>query len=159
MKENKDTNDSVRHNFPQCAVSFLAALCLGFLSVTSASAQTCSRTCTYRIAKDSRTYNVTARVLYPCWRGWSSRGCSIIQAEIVPRLSPTTLSGSWGLSCGNTDEYGYAYAYANTYLYPDSYGDSNEDANTNGYANQNSNGDIYANQNSDTDRVPNHAHR
>ncbi len=105
MKENKDNSDSVRHNFPQCAVSFLAALCLGFLSVTSASAQTCSRTCTYRIAKDSRTYNVTARVLYPCWRGWSSRGCSIIQAEIVPRLSPTTLSGSWGLSCGNIHSF------------------------------------------------------
>jgi hypothetical protein len=101
MNENKVTQRSVSRNFTQYAVGVLAGLCFVLLLAASASAQTCSKTCNYRIAKDSRTYNVTANVLYPCWRGWSSRGCSIIQAEIVPRLSPTTLSGSWGLSCGN----------------------------------------------------------
>ncbi len=105
MNENKVTQRSVSRNLTQYAVGVLAGLCFVLLFATSASAQTCSRTCTYRIAKDSRTYNVTANVRYPCWRGWSSRGCSIIQAEIVPRLSPTTLSGSWGLSCGNIHSF------------------------------------------------------
>ena len=105
MNEKKGTHRSVSRNFTQYAVSVFAGLCFVFLLAASAAAQTCSRTCTYRIAKDSRIYNVTANVLYPCWRGWSSRGCSIIQAEIVPRLSPSTLSGSWGLSCGNIHSF------------------------------------------------------
>lgn len=81
----------------------LSASIFGHSSV--AAAQTCTKTCGYTISKDARVYNVTARVIYPCWRGWSSRGCAIIQGDIVSRLSPTTLSASWGLSCGNIHSF------------------------------------------------------
>ena len=87
------------------AVMTVLAACLWFAQCNLASAQTCSKTCNYRVVKDSLTYNVTATAVYPCWRGWSTRGCEILKSSVVPRLSPTSLSGSWGVTCGNVHSY------------------------------------------------------
>jgi hypothetical protein len=103
MNETTTTISRGTHSVRHVLVIMLAALVFGHSP--SAAAQTCTKTCGYTISKNARVYNVTARVVYPCWRGWSSRGCAIIQGDIVSRLSPTTLSASWGLSCGNIHSF------------------------------------------------------
>ena len=75
------------------------------LLASMAEAQTCHRSCTYKIIKEGNTYNTVGSAAYPCSRGFSTRGCQIIQAEIVARIGPNALSGSWSLSCGNIHSY------------------------------------------------------
>ena len=105
MNEKKTTIRRRTHPARHLILVVLAFFASIFGHNQFAAAQTCTKTCGYTISKDARVYNVTARVIYPCWRGWSSRGCAIIQGEIVSRLSPTTLSASWGLSCGNIHSF------------------------------------------------------
>lgn len=87
------------------ALTFVEALCVLLVVVSAAEAQTCYRSCTYRITKDGNTYNTVGSAAYPCSRGFSTRGCQIIQAEIVARIGPNALTGSWSLSCGNIHSY------------------------------------------------------
>ncbi len=69
------------------------------------SATTCYRSCSYQVTKDGYTYSVTGTAYFDCRRIWPSNGCSLLQAQIVPRLTPNSLSGSWALTCGNTHAY------------------------------------------------------
>jgi hypothetical protein len=88
------------------AVVALCSLLISvFLNVSGAEAQTCHRSCTYRITKEGSIYYAVGRAAYPCYRGFSTRGCEIIKAEIVARIGPNALTGSWGLSCGNIHSY------------------------------------------------------
>jgi hypothetical protein len=74
---------------------------LGLASLETASAATCAHKCNYTISKDGYTYSVVGTAYYSCGFNWPSNGCSIVQSQIVPRISPTRLSGSWALTCGN----------------------------------------------------------
>ena len=93
----------VSSRLPRC-VAILAFLVFLF-AASDASAQLCQRTCTYQITKDGYTYSVVGKGVYRCVLGWSTRGCAILQAEIVSRIGPSSLSGSWNLTCGNVHSY------------------------------------------------------
>jgi len=87
----------------------LLIACIGALALwspTAAHAKNCSATCSYVIKQDGYTYSVNGYARYqrrtcsfPSW------GCQFIRSEIVARIGPNRLSGSWGLSCGNTHSY------------------------------------------------------
>ena len=73
----------------------------------AAHATNCSASCSYTIQQNGYTYSVTGVARYSR-RGacsFPSWGCQFIRSEIVTRLSPTRLSGSWGLSCGNVHSF------------------------------------------------------
>lgn len=72
--------------------------------VDAASKKRCTRSCSFVASKAGYTYSVVTTANYPC-RPWPSWGCSLLQSEALARLSPGTLSGSWGLGCGNIHSY------------------------------------------------------
>ena len=90
--------------FGRC-FGLLFAFLASWLTATSAFAATCSHRCNYQISKDGYTYSVSATQYYPCGPAWPSNGCAIVQSQIVARISPTRLNGSWTLTCGNIQAY------------------------------------------------------
>lgn len=60
--------------------------------------------CQYTIEKAGTTYSVSGYAKYErtCGKNsFPSWGCDLVKSEIIERISPGVLSGSWGLSCGN----------------------------------------------------------
>lgn len=96
----------------RCNVNRRALFMVWFSSIAmftplAAHATNCSASCSYTIRQNGYTYSVTGVARYSR-RGacsFPSWGCQFIRSEIVTRLSPTRLSGSWGLSCGNVHSF------------------------------------------------------
>lgn len=62
----------------------------------------CSTTCpATEVTKGGVVYTYTAGAQYKCSMGWPSWGCGAVNSEAAARIGPGTLSGSFGLSCGN----------------------------------------------------------
>lgn len=106
------TVDSITLNRSPWAYSRVLLALFAFVATqmysANALAATCSHTCGYSITKDGYTYSVRGISYYPCGLAWPTNGCAVIQSQIVPRISPTRLNGSWTLTCGNIVSYSAA---------------------------------------------------
>lgn len=90
------------------APCWLAAIVILLSLTSSAHAKWCSHSCGYTISKNGYTYSVTGTARYEsdrCGGSWPSWGCNYVQGEVIARINPSSLSGTWGLSCGNVHSY------------------------------------------------------